>query len=51
MYKCGHCVAGAFIPLFLMCESSYSGFRRNEDMKAIEVLTILKEKVAFLSGE
>ncbi|RXN22873.1 triple functional domain isoform X5 [Labeo rohita] len=27
-----------------------SGFHRNEDMKAIEVLPILKEKVAFLSG-
>ncbi len=28
----------------------FSGFRRNEDMKAMEVLPILKEKVAFLSG-
>ncbi|TRZ01260.1 hypothetical protein DNTS_008042 [Danionella cerebrum] len=27
-----------------------TGFRRNEDMKALEVLPILKEKVAFLSG-
>uniref|UniRef100_A0A672R3H8 non-specific serine/threonine protein kinase n=1 Tax=Sinocyclocheilus grahami TaxID=75366 RepID=A0A672R3H8_SINGR len=27
-----------------------SGFRRNEEMKAMEVLPILKEKVAFLSG-
>ncbi|XP_072536295.1 triple functional domain protein isoform X2 [Salminus brasiliensis] len=27
-----------------------SGFNRNEEMKAIEVLPILKEKVAFLSG-
>ncbi|KAF5899803.1 triple functional domain protein-like isoform X3, partial [Clarias magur] len=27
-----------------------TGFNRNEDMKAIEVLPILKEKVAFLSG-
>uniref|UniRef100_A0AAQ4PK50 Uncharacterized protein n=1 Tax=Gasterosteus aculeatus aculeatus TaxID=481459 RepID=A0AAQ4PK50_GASAC len=27
-----------------------SGFHRNEDMKAIDVLPILKEKVAFLSG-
>uniref|UniRef100_A0A671S2V6 non-specific serine/threonine protein kinase n=1 Tax=Sinocyclocheilus anshuiensis TaxID=1608454 RepID=A0A671S2V6_9TELE len=26
------------------------GFHRNEDMKAVEVLPILKEKVAFLSG-
>uniref|UniRef100_A0A668T4K2 non-specific serine/threonine protein kinase n=1 Tax=Oreochromis aureus TaxID=47969 RepID=A0A668T4K2_OREAU len=26
------------------------GFHRNEDMKAIDVLPILKEKVAFLSG-
>uniref|UniRef100_A0A673HD39 non-specific serine/threonine protein kinase n=1 Tax=Sinocyclocheilus rhinocerous TaxID=307959 RepID=A0A673HD39_9TELE len=31
--------------------AAYSGwFHRNEDMKAIEVLPILKEKVAFLSG-
>ncbi|XP_073781896.1 triple functional domain protein isoform X2 [Danio rerio] len=29
---------------------SHTGFHRNEDMKAIEVLPILKEKVAFLSG-
>lgn len=28
-----------------------SGFHRNEDMKAIDVLPILKEKVAFLSGQ
>uniref|UniRef100_A0A672T5G1 non-specific serine/threonine protein kinase n=1 Tax=Sinocyclocheilus grahami TaxID=75366 RepID=A0A672T5G1_SINGR len=28
----------------------FSGFRRNEEMKAMEVLPILKEKVAFLSG-
>ncbi|KAM9782627.1 LOW QUALITY PROTEIN: triple functional domain protein [Neosynchiropus ocellatus] len=27
-----------------------AGFHRNEDMKAIDVLPILKEKVAFLSG-
>ncbi|XP_029103892.1 triple functional domain protein isoform X2 [Scleropages formosus] len=27
-----------------------AGFRRNEEMKAMEVLPILKEKVAFLSG-
>ncbi|XP_037119268.1 triple functional domain protein-like isoform X3 [Syngnathus acus] len=27
-----------------------AGFRRNEDMRAMEVLPILKEKVAFLSG-
>ncbi|XP_072316957.1 triple functional domain protein isoform X1 [Eucyclogobius newberryi] len=27
-----------------------SGFHRNEDLKAIDVLPILKEKVAFLSG-
>ncbi|TRY59361.1 hypothetical protein DNTS_035330 [Danionella cerebrum] len=26
------------------------GFHRNEDMKAIEVLPILKEKIAFVSG-
>ncbi|GAA6073994.1 triple functional domain protein-like isoform X1 [Tachysurus ichikawai] len=26
------------------------GFNRNEEMKAMEVLPILKEKVAFLSG-
>lgn len=30
---------------------SVSGFHRNEDMKAIDVLPILKEKVAFLSGQ
>uniref|UniRef100_A0A9J8DGQ5 non-specific serine/threonine protein kinase n=1 Tax=Cyprinus carpio carpio TaxID=630221 RepID=A0A9J8DGQ5_CYPCA len=29
---------------------SHPGFHRNEDMKAVEVLPILKEKVAFLSG-
>lgn len=28
-----------------------SGFHRSEDMKAIDVLPILKEKVAFLSGQ
>ncbi|KAK1879992.1 Triple functional domain protein [Dissostichus eleginoides] len=27
-----------------------NGFRRNEEMRAMEVLSILKEKVAFLSG-
>lgn len=27
------------------------GFRRNEEMRAMEVLPILKEKVAFLSGK
>ncbi|XP_017309827.2 triple functional domain protein isoform X3 [Ictalurus punctatus] len=30
--------------------SQIKGFRRNEEMKAVEVLPILKEKVAFLSG-
>ncbi|KAM8883086.1 triple functional domain protein-like isoform 4-T4 [Synchiropus picturatus] len=30
--------------------SHTAGFRRNEDMRAMEVLPILKEKVAFLSG-
>ncbi|XP_054619198.1 triple functional domain protein isoform X2 [Dunckerocampus dactyliophorus] len=30
--------------------SQIAGFRRNEDMRAMEVLPILKEKVAFLSG-
>uniref|UniRef100_A0A8D2ZTY4 non-specific serine/threonine protein kinase n=1 Tax=Scophthalmus maximus TaxID=52904 RepID=A0A8D2ZTY4_SCOMX len=34
-------------PLFA---SVLLGFHRNEDMKAIDVLPILKEKVAFLSG-
>lgn len=29
----------------------YPGFRRNEEMRAMEVLPILKEKVAFLSGK
>lgn len=28
-----------------------AGFRRNEEMRAMEVLPILKEKVAFLSGK
>lgn len=35
-------------PLFA---SVLLGFHRNEDMKAIDVLPILKEKVAFLSGQ
>ncbi|XP_053302426.1 triple functional domain protein isoform X2 [Pleuronectes platessa] len=30
--------------------SQIGGFRRNEEMRAMEVLPILKEKVAFLSG-
>ncbi|XP_029590887.1 triple functional domain protein isoform X2 [Salmo trutta] len=30
--------------------SQLPGFRKNEDMRAMEVLPILKEKVAFLSG-
>ncbi|XP_048086271.1 triple functional domain protein isoform X5 [Alosa alosa] len=30
--------------------SQIPGFRRNEEMKAMEVLPILKEKVAYLSG-
>ncbi|XP_028673796.1 triple functional domain protein isoform X1 [Erpetoichthys calabaricus] len=30
--------------------SHIGGFRKNDEMKAIEVLPILKEKVAFLSG-
>uniref|UniRef100_A0A4W5PU17 DH domain-containing protein n=1 Tax=Hucho hucho TaxID=62062 RepID=A0A4W5PU17_9TELE len=30
---------------------SFQGFHRNEEMKAIDVLPILKEKVAFISGE
>ncbi|KAM4724715.1 triple functional domain protein isoform 9-T9 [Anableps anableps] len=30
--------------------SQIAGFRRNEEMRAMEVLPILKEKVAFLSG-
>ena len=34
-----------FIPSLL------PAFKRNEEMRAIEVLPILKEKVAFLSGE
>ncbi|MFT7811725.1 triple functional domain protein isoform X1 [Arapaima gigas] len=32
------------------CTFSPKGFHRNEEMKAMEVLPILKEKVAFLSG-
>lgn len=36
----------------LTCECfCVPGFHRNEDMKAIDVLPILKEKVAFLSGQ
>uniref|UniRef100_A0A669EC64 non-specific serine/threonine protein kinase n=1 Tax=Oreochromis niloticus TaxID=8128 RepID=A0A669EC64_ORENI len=31
-------------------EQGEKGFRRNEEMRAMEVLPILKEKVAFLSG-
>lgn len=34
--------------LYILC---CLGFHRNEDMKAIDVLPILKEKVAFLSGQ
>ncbi|KAB5586590.1 hypothetical protein PHYPO_G00003450 [Pangasianodon hypophthalmus] len=30
--------------------AGHTGFNRNEEMKAIEVLPILKERVAFLSG-
>ncbi|XP_017556338.1 triple functional domain protein isoform X3 [Pygocentrus nattereri] len=30
--------------------AGHTGFNRNEEMRAIEVLPILKEKVAFLSG-
>lgn len=29
----------------------FSVFKRNEEMRAMEVLPILKEKVAFLSGK
>lgn len=42
-----------FLGVNLPCSSSFLcvvGFHRNEDMKAIDVLPILKEKVAFLSG-
>lgn len=28
-----------------------SGFRKNDEMKAMDVLPILKEKVAYLSGK
>lgn len=51
-------------PVFSLCVNGYeltaadfsvspfvSGFHRNEDMKAIDVLPILKEKIAFLSGQ
>lgn len=41
-----HCLL-FFSPFF----SLYEGFRRNEEMRAMEVLPILKEKVAFLSGK
>uniref|UniRef100_A0A671NYI3 non-specific serine/threonine protein kinase n=1 Tax=Sinocyclocheilus anshuiensis TaxID=1608454 RepID=A0A671NYI3_9TELE len=40
-------LAWALNSVLLFC---FSGFRRNEEMKAMEVLPILKEKVAFLSG-
>lgn len=33
---------------FLLC---LSGFRKNDEMKAMDVLPILKEKVAYLSGK
>lgn len=41
-------VAGFGLPTYVFC---VPGFHRNEDMKAIDVLPILKEKVAFLSGQ
>lgn len=33
---------------FFLC---ISGFRKNDEMKAMDVLPILKEKVAYLSGK
>uniref|UniRef100_A0A665THJ3 non-specific serine/threonine protein kinase n=1 Tax=Echeneis naucrates TaxID=173247 RepID=A0A665THJ3_ECHNA len=39
---------GVFSSLSIV--SLHPGFRRNEEMRAMEVLPILKEKVAFLSG-
>lgn len=29
----------------------FLGFRKNDEMKAMDVLPILKEKVAYLSGK
>lgn len=43
-------VVWGFVLLTSEC-FSVPGFHRNEDMKAIDVLPILKEKVAFLSGQ
>lgn len=40
-----------FIGLSFFFISLPLGFRRNEEMRAMEVLPILKEKVAFLSGK
>uniref|UniRef100_I3JLR7 non-specific serine/threonine protein kinase n=1 Tax=Oreochromis niloticus TaxID=8128 RepID=I3JLR7_ORENI len=37
-------------PCFVLFSHLFTGFRRNEEMRAMEVLPILKEKVAFLSG-
>lgn len=43
-------ITGLYLISLLYVTLSFSGFRRNEEMKAMEVLPILKEKVAFLSG-
>uniref|UniRef100_A0A4W3IBX3 Rho guanine nucleotide exchange factor 25 n=1 Tax=Callorhinchus milii TaxID=7868 RepID=A0A4W3IBX3_CALMI len=42
----GHIMIGSLLILFHL----FAGFRKNDEMKAMEVLPILKEKVAFLSG-
>ncbi|CAI5690106.1 unnamed protein product [Oreochromis niloticus] len=52
--QCSQCVAGldGSLPKEPKGDvsSQIAGFRRNEEMRAMEVLPILKEKVAFLSG-
>uniref|UniRef100_A0A8C5J8J9 non-specific serine/threonine protein kinase n=1 Tax=Junco hyemalis TaxID=40217 RepID=A0A8C5J8J9_JUNHY len=42
--SCGHCGGTA------AAGAAAGGFRKNDEMKAMEVLPILKEKVAYLSG-
>ncbi|XP_032436827.1 triple functional domain protein isoform X6 [Xiphophorus hellerii] len=51
-YKGFDCVGDGSLPKEPKGEvsSQIAGFRRNEEMRAMEVLPILKEKVAFLSG-
>lgn len=42
------CQSGSPLTVFSLC---LSGFRKNDEMKAMDVLPILKEKVAYLSGK